>query len=228
MNERKICFILCVNHEVFFEECCFYLNRLFVPEGYELEIQAVRNAHSMTSGYNQAMKETDAKYKVFLHQDVFIINRYFITDILEIFASDEQIGMIGMVGCEKMAGDGVMWHSRRCGNVYGSDVPLPDIPVREYRYQLTGDGYHTVEAVDGFLMAVNCEIPWREDIFDGWDFYDVSQSFEYRRQQKKIVVPVQKRPWCIHNDGILSMWNYETYRQVFLTEYQDMLREEKG
>ena len=36
----------------------------------------------MTSGYNNAMKKTDAKYKVYLHQDVFILNHNFLMDIL--------------------------------------------------------------------------------------------------------------------------------------------------
>lgn len=223
MNERKICFILCVNQEVFLEECCFYINRLFVPEGFQVEIKPVRNAACMTAGYNQAMQESDAKYKVFLHQDVFIVNRHFIEDILQIFEADEQIGMIGMVGCKRMAEDGVMWHSLRYGNVYGSDAPVADIPITKYGYSLKKDGYIEVEAADGFLLAVNDDIFWREDLFRGWDFYDASQSFEYRKRGKKIVVPVQKRPWCVHNDGILSMWDYESYRQIFVKEYGDML-----
>lgn len=223
MDKQKICFILCVNQEVFYEECCFYLSRLFVPENYSVEVKAVWGAASMAAGYNQAMKETDAAYKVFLHQDVFIINRYFIINMLELFGADESIGMIGMVGAEKLAGDGIMWHSFRCGNVYGSDVAVADIPVNEYRYDLLQDGYTKVEAVDGFLMAVREEIPWREDLLDGWDFYDVSQSLEYRRRGKKVVVPKQKRPWCIHNDGILNMENYETYRKIVLEEYKDLL-----
>ncbi len=219
MNEKKISFIICVNSEIFFEECCFYLNRLIVPEGYEAEVQMLQGAESMCSAYNQAMSATDAKYKVFMHQDVFIVYENFIPDLLAIFEADKQIGMVGMVGCEKLPEDVIMWHSRRCGNVYGSDIPLEDIPIREYRYSLQEDGYTEVEAVDGLLIAVNDEIPWREDLFDGWDFYDVSQSFEYRKQGKKVVVPVQRRPWCIHNDGILNLYNYEKYRKIFLQEY---------
>ena len=223
MNDKKICFILCVNNELFFEECCFYLNRLYVPEGYEVEIKPVVGASSMTSGYNSAMKESDAKYKIYMHQDVFIINRYFLSDMLKVFASCENLGMMGMVGTKQIAKDGVMWHSIRCGNVYGSDIYLPDVGVNEYRYDLYQDGYDSVEAVDGFLIATCEDIFWREDLFDGWDFYDVSQCFEFLRNGKEIAVPRQVRPWCIHNDGILSLWNYETYREILVKEYQDIL-----
>ena len=221
MNNQKICFILCVNSQFFFEECLLYLERLLVPEGFEVEVRPIWGADSMTNGYNRVMPETDAKYKIYMHQDTLIVNKYFLHDMLAIFGVDEEIGMIGMVGCEKLPEDGVMWHGFRCGAVYGSDVPLPkDISASAYRYRLQEDGYTEVEAVDGFLMATCCEIPWREDIFDGWDFYDVSQSFEYRRKGKKIVVPKQLRPWCAHNDGILSMWNYEKYKRIFLQEYK--------
>lgn len=224
MNENKISFIICVNSDVFLEECFFYLNRLAVPEEYEVELQVIRDAASMCSAYNQAMLVTDAKYKIFMHQDVFIVYQNFLVDLLSVFHSNNEIGMVGMVGCEQMPEDGIMWHGKRCGNVYGSDVPPEDIPIREYCYNLMEDGYMEVEAVDGLLMAVNSDISWREDLFEGWDFYDISQCFEYRKQGKKIVVPVQRRPWCIHNDGILSMWNYEKYRAILLQEYQEFLQ----
>lgn len=223
MNEKKICFVLCVNQEVFFEECYQYLERLIVPEGYEVEVMAVRDAVSMTSAYNEVMRTTDAKYKVFMHQDVFIVNRYLIEDILTIFAQDEQIGMIGMVGTVKMPEDGVMWHGPRCGNIYGSNRAYEGIPIGEYRYDVEKDGFDEVEAIDGLLMAVNGDIPWREDLFDGWDFYDVSQSFEYRKHHKKVVVPRQRRPWCVHNDGIMSLWNYDRYREIFLQHYKEYM-----
>lgn len=222
MKENKISFIICVNSEVFFEECCFYLNRLHVPEGYEVEIQVLREAESMCSAYNLAMEATDAKYKVFLHQDVFIVYQNFIADILSIFQADSAIGVIGMVGCEKLPEDKIMWHGKRCGNVYGSDILPEKIPIKEYSYKLEEDGYTEVEAVDGLLMAVNCDISWREDLFDGWDFYDISQCYEYAKRGKKVVVPVQRRPWCIHNDGILNMGNYEKYRNILLKEYGGM------
>ena len=35
------------------------------------------------------------------------------------------------------------------------------------------DGGWEVEGVDGLLMATQYDIPWREDLFDGWDFYDL-------------------------------------------------------
>ena len=95
MNEKKIAFITCVNNELEYAETLYYIERLVVPEGYETNIIAVREAPSMTAGYNAAMQSSDAKYKVYLHQDTFIINQNFIIEMLQIFRENEQIGMLG-------------------------------------------------------------------------------------------------------------------------------------
>lgn len=53
-------------------------------------------------GYNAGMQASDAKYKVYLHQDTLILNRNFISDLLQVFNSDKAIGMLGVLGMEKV------------------------------------------------------------------------------------------------------------------------------
>ena len=112
INEHKFAFILCTNNDIYLQECLHYLNMLVIPEHYEVDILTIHDAASMTSGYNEGMSSTDAKYKIYMHQDVFIINRYFLFDILSIFQSDSSIGMIGMVGYPTISKNGIMWHQR--------------------------------------------------------------------------------------------------------------------
>ena len=118
--ENKICFIICSNNSLFLDECLLYISRLEIPLGYELETISIRDAKSMTSGFNEGMMATNAKYKVYLHQDVFIVYKNFLQSILDIFHSDPMIGMIGMVGSLKIPVDGVMWHGYRAGALYSS------------------------------------------------------------------------------------------------------------
>ena len=73
MNNKKICFIICVNNKQYLSECQYYINNLIVPQGYEIDCITVWDAPSMTSGYNAAMKASDAKYKIYIHQDVFLV-----------------------------------------------------------------------------------------------------------------------------------------------------------
>ena len=55
MNEEKICFIICTNDAFLMRECRLYIENLELPEGFELEIQEIRNARSMAEGYNRGM-----------------------------------------------------------------------------------------------------------------------------------------------------------------------------
>lgn len=212
MNTKKFCFIICVNHEGYKKECLYYINRLHVPEGYEVDMLTISDAVSMTSGYNAAMQESDAKYKIYLHQDVFIVNRNFLTELLEVF-EDKSIGLIGMVGAPQLPEHAVMWYGERVGRIYTSNVVKAGMSV------MGGTGICEVEAVDGLLMATQYVVPWREDLFTGWDFYDVSQSFEFRRKGYRVVVPAMEEPWCIHDDGFLNLSNYYNERKKFLSEY---------
>lgn len=215
MNENKVCFIICVNDNLFFEECLNYIHWLEIPEGMEMEVLEIREAVSMTSGYNEGMQTSDAKYKIYMHQDVFIRNKYLIYDLLTIFRSNSNIGMIGLVGTPEIPENGIVWDTKRVQ--FGTEKILWE----EYRYSLENDGLWDVQAVDGLFMATQYDVAWREDLFDGWDFYDVSQSCEMRKNGYRVVVPVQNQAWYIHDDKmIMSLWEYDKYRQIFLEEYK--------
>ena len=221
MNDKKICFIMCVNDELYEEECIRYIKRLHVPEEYEVQQLSVLGAKSMADGYNEAMQQTDAKYKVFLHQDVFIVYKNFIRDLLWIFDQDKEIGMIGMVGSPVMPAEGVMWADDRIGSLFTSNIKQAG-PALIGQVKMP---YEQVEAIDGLLMATQADLPWREDIFDGWDFYDVSQSMEFRKKGYKVVVPHMEIPWCLHDDGYVNLERYFKWRDVFLKEYGDLLHD---
>ncbi len=219
-DENKISFIICTNDELQLQECLMYLNLLHIPEGYQTEVITVTDAVSMASGYNEAMRTSDAKYKIYLHQDTFIIEYHFLDRLLKIFKKDKAIGMLGMVGAETLSKDGVMWHEQRCGGFYRLEEFVEK--GTKANLQRLKKGIKEVEAVDGFLMATQYDLPWREDIFHGFDFYDVSQCMEFRRAGYKIVVPSQKTELVIHSSGCLSLWNYNMYREALLKEYPEI------
>lgn len=212
MNSKKFCFIVCVNQESYLKECLYYINHLSVPEGYEVDILTITDAESMTAGYNAGMQQSNAKYKIYLHQDVFIVYKNFLANLLEVFL-DNSIGLVGMVGSPKLPEHAVMWYGDRVGRIYTSNVVQAGASV------MGGNELCEVEAVDGLLMATQYDIPWREDLFRGWDFYDISQSFEFRKKGYRVVVPKMAQPWVLHDDGYLNLSHYFTERRKFLAEY---------
>ena len=216
MNEKKIAFIICVNDEQEYFESRYYLDRLIIPDEYEKDVLVIQDAPSMTAGYNAGMQSSDAKYKVYMHQDVFIKNPHFIEEMLEVFHSDNNIGMMGMVGCSTLGKDAVAVTAWDKGKIEDNCVQSKLTNSKE-------DGICSqVQAVDGLLLATQYDIPWREDLFDGWDFYDISQCMEFRKWGYKVVVPYQTEAWCYHDNAYSKMQKYEYYRELFINEYADI------
>lgn len=213
--DEEICFIICSNNSLYMEECLYYIRHLIVPEGFRIDVLTIEGAESMAAGYNEAMHCSKAKYKVYLHHDTFLINPNFIQDMLDVFKSDSEIGMIGVIGSPRLPDNGIMWDGKRYGMIYEQHIyetvllsgPC-SLPVEE------------VEAIDGLLMITRYDVPWREDLFDKWDFYDCSQSMEFIRRGYKVAVPRMETPWCVHDCGFLSLEHYDEERQKFVSEYE--------
>lgn len=217
MNLKKICFITCVNDEETYSECVKYINNLEVPIGYSIDFIKVNNAESITSGYNEAMAQSDAKYKIYLHQDTLVINKRFIYDIIKIFKSNKKIGMIGCIGSKDIPKTGMWWDSlNKIGKVFESGTAVMKLlEYGECKKQL-----ELSKAIDGLIMITQYDIKWREDLFDGWHFYDVSQSLEFIINGYEVAIPKQITPWFIHDCGVPNLKNgYMDYRKIFLKEY---------
>lgn len=223
-NNQKIAFIICVNNELYFSECQYYISRLEVPENFEVEVLAIREATSMCAAYNLGMQSSDAKYKVYMHQDVFIRNNNFIAEIVERFLNNEKVGMIGMAGGTGMPKTGVTYLAWNEGIV---DCREPDMA---YRLICGRDKRQDVlvDAADGLLLATQYDILWREDLFVDFDFYDISQCFEMKRKGYDILVPYQKEPWVIHDSSFAKLNNYDKNRKICLLEYPEYFTEEDG
>lgn len=217
LNEKKIAFISCVSNQEMYDECIFYINNLSVPEGFSVETYGISDAKSMTSGYQYAMEMSDAKYKVYLHQDVFIINKNFIYDLLNIFNESEKIGLVGMIGTDNLLENGLPVSQWNVGGIYHNCTPsllLFESPK--------SSKYIEVEACDGLILCTQTDVNWREDLFDGWDFYDISQCMEIRRKGFICVTPTISTPWVYHDNTYSKMLNYYKYRDIFVDEYQDI------
>ena len=206
VEDRKdtIAFIICVNNELYFEECKYYIEHLEVPAGYDIDVIGIWEADSMCAAYNLGMRSSDAKYKVYMHQDVFIRDSRFLE-----------------IGIPENGGVYSSW------NVGKVDCREPDLSyVLLCGPNQTKD--QTVDAVDGLLMMTQYDLPWREDLFSDFDFYDVSQAFEFRRAGYEIVVPYQEDPWVVHDCGFAKLTNYDRNRKICMEEYPEFFNVPEG
>lgn len=212
-DEKTIAFIICINDADAYAECRYYIDRLKLPDGFQKDIITIEDAPSMAAGYNAGMESSNAKYKVYLHQDVMIVNINFIEELLNVFRANSSIGILGCVGATKLGSEAMAVTSWDIGKVLHNAVPL----LLEYK-EVSGL-YAKVEALDGLLMVTQYDIKWREDIMDGWDFYDISQCMEFKRNGYLAVVPRQEQPWCYHDNHSSNMDQYNFYRERFINEY---------
>lgn len=214
-TKETIAFVICVNNELYFEECRYYIEHLEVPEGYDIDVIGIWEADSMCAAYNLGMQSSDAKYKVYMHQDVFIRDSHFLEKTLRIFKEHPKTGMIGMIGGIGIPKNGVVYSAWNVGKV---DCREPDLSYILLCGANQGED-KTVDAVDGLLMMTQYDLPWREDLFSDFDFYDVSQAFEFRKAGYQIVVPYQEEPWVVHDCGFAKLTNYDRNREICIREY---------
>lgn len=198
MNKKEIVFIICRNNALWFDECVRYIQDLYIPEGYTVDILSIEDADSIPLAYNAAIKNSKAKYKIYLHQDTFILHRNLVSEILKIFNEDNSIGMIGMVGCRKVSterGDQQHWD---LGRVYlDNGLKMTDQDLRDG--QDKKEKYVFAESVDAFFMATQYDFKWQEELADEASCV-ASYSLEMLRHEKRIIIPWQEEPWCCHRE----------------------------
>ncbi len=216
VDPRKICFIYCVNNDhLLFRSLCT-IDKLYIPGGYTIENRVIKNASSITKAYNDAMKNSNAKYKVYLHQDMEIINPNFLKEMLMIFLKHPQLGLMGVAGAKQLPPDAYWPHAPVCfGKFMWDTTPF-------VWNEVIGD-YETVQAIDGVAMISQYDVLWREDIFKGWHFYDISQSLEFIKAGYEVGVARQTAPWFLHQVHDVSMVGYEENRQLFLFHYGNFI-----
>lgn len=221
MQRRKIDFILCVNDETYYQECLFYINRLRLPEGFEAEVYPVRGAVSIYQGYQYAMEQSDAEYKVYMHQDVFLIYPEFLVEMVRLFEKHPQAGLVGVMGAGTVSAERRFYRSWNLGNVIGCSEK------KAFINELSKDEAKA-KILDGMLLMTRADLPWRSEVLGGWDFYDISQSLEFGKAGYEIWIPAQRHPWCIHDCGYLNLTGYDDAQEKFLEIYGQDLPDYRG
>ncbi|HML34150.1 MAG TPA: glycosyltransferase [Sporomusa sphaeroides] len=128
-----------------------------------------------------------------------------------------------MIGAETIPASGI-WSSAK--RIYGKVLESSMSPTNEiapFPSNDFSDEYKIVMAVDGLIMITQYDICWRDDIFNGWDYYDISQCMEFYKYGYQVCVPKQNDFWCIHDCGKVNLKDYDKYRRIFLKEYSSDL-----
>ncbi len=219
-DNDRIAIIFCTNSELMEAECIKYLKSLDIPPGKKVEIISVWNAKGMCYGYNRIMRHTNAGYKLYIHHDSFIIKPDILYRLVELFENDEGWKMLGIAGSTVMEKN-YYWASYKPEevryNLY-QDRVLETILSQSIQKISEVD---EAMAIDGVLIATSADIPWREDLFDGWHFYDISQCYEFRKKGYKTGLINDVEPWMLHETTATkdAEDRYTYYGRIFVENY---------
>ena len=200
-----------------YERCIAHINQLEVPAGMYTDVIAIREADCITEAYNAAMRESDAKYKIYLHQDLMITDERFIERVLRLFQDNPTIGICGVVGASEFPKSCIWWDGRMKGTFI--DDHEAEGNFQEYRYEWDKEKPLDVDVLDGLILCTQYDVLWREDLLNKWHFYDASQCFEFRRQGYRVAVIPAEHSLVEHHCGVVSMDSYMEERQKFYDEY---------
>ena len=207
VNEKKFCFIICANSDSLLNECEEYINELSIPKGYEIDLMVVSDVDSILKGYEEARIASDAKYKIYIHQDTFIVNSNLLFDLLNIFNKDKKIGAIGVKGSKNILGNEVSM----ADDIFGECISMNSKKnycsskfIKERSNEIEGL-YTEAGCLWGCFIATQRDFEWKDIFENDWKCYSVIMSLQIQRNNFKTVVANQDEPWSIHdgkNDGL--------------------------
>ena len=127
---------------------------------------------------------------------------------------------IGNSGTTRMTDDGIWWSSDYYFyriNIFQDNL----LNVARCTPSHTGGTIDDAAAIDGIFMATCTDIYWREDLFDNWHFYDISQTYEFRKHGLRTVFLNDTDITLLHELSTKPspVDYYEKYRQIFLNNY---------
>lgn len=223
-GEEDVAFILCASKKEYVNELLLYLQCQRLRKGFRGSVYIVWNSRSMTSGYNLAMRSSSAKYKIYIHQDTFLVDRDYTQKLIDTMEK-EDYDLLGLAGCDHVPSDG------RWGYSPHSEIHMclyQDWMLYVMNSVTEEMGVNTLETdiEDGVLLATRQNVPWREDLFHYYHFYDLSQCMEYRKAGYKIGFYNNGEPGVLHEvyteKGASEkeyLIRYNEDREIFLRVY---------
>jgi len=228
LGPHAIAFMTCVNNETQYGICLRYVNALQVPWGHTVETIAVFGATSMAEGYQRAMEASTARYKIYLHQDVYLVYRGLLPELVRLFRTYPRLGMIGVVGTTRMPTKGVWWVSKfHCfGRLweYRRETGFPAsflgrrLHVSRFR-SFVGD-YLPAVAVDGLFIVTQYDLPW-SNVVGGFMLYEQVHAAEFIKTGLEVGIARQEAIWCLH-------WGPLQERPVELRERREVELERRA
>ena len=196
MDGKKILFVV-RDIGISIQACIQSIRRLSLPDEYKISTVTWRESNFFHI-YNNLLRTSDAQYKVYLDSNLAFQNECAIEEMLQIFQSNENIGMIGLLGSEGVDTSLDFDASqRRLGGIVDREARGT---LKERRFEISNEAYTSAQVLNGMFLAVS-----KGFLVNGspnGTYVPEFLSMEFRRHDYEVVVPRQEKLWCIR-EGIV-------------------------
>ncbi|MBR6665231.1 MAG: hypothetical protein IKL22_05870 [Lachnospiraceae bacterium] len=185
---KKICFIIRGENDFLCQEVLHYISYLTVPEGYEIEYTIKQG--KVGQAYDAGMKETDAIIKVYLDENIFLVDKELLLDVVDIFEQNKYIEILGALGY-KIARNNDKEEYLSVGNCY-------KLGLQKGNENYDSSKITRIEEVDA--LDVRClftckDLKWQE-------IEDVVVNKKQLNNSKETMAVIlnKKEPWCLFDN----------------------------
>lgn len=220
LDEHKICFITAVRDKAKYQESMAYWQRLRVPEGMTVQYIGVSDWPSIGQAYQMAMGKSDAKYKIYIHDNIWLTQTDFLEVLIQMFKEHPEYGIASVAGSTSLP-ESCHWRDQ---DPIGCVCDNHQEKMLGYTYQQATQGTAPVMLLHEGLLVTQYDISWHTELYDKGHLYAASQCMELRRHGYGAVVLPQLGPgvqhWC--GEGNVAQ-EYPEVGKRLVREYRDVL-----
>ena len=217
-KEKKVAFFVRKSDEALYRTCLESLQALHLPAGYEAELFTLAVGKPYAVQANKALALSDAKYKIYINDDMCLVQPRFFGELLAIF-KNAAVGMVGAGGSQSLPVDGnVLSSVYKRGVVY---VPAED-GFSELRFGDATGKAADVRCILPSFFATQWDIFWDES-YEKQYYAVLAHCCAFEEEGRRIVVPLPKNIWCAYQVKDISFDGSEADRKKFFTRYHSYI-----
>jgi len=223
MDEKKFAVILCAENAAEYQHIIPLINKIKVPNGCTMEVVMLSGSKNFAAMYNEALKRTDAKYKIYFKPWVKKIHESLLYKIYNVFSLDANINILGTYGSE-IPLDANYIHAQNIFGDYYYQISDKEIKVICGQKPVFIQNVHTID--DSFFVTCTNE-KW--DVSMNGPFLMTAYCSRIRKNGGKIAVVEQSlkynNVWVVFSKNkncFLQEENgkYDDFRREFVTKYK--------
>lgn len=192
--QDEILFIIVGNDDWIISENIKFIDNMTIPKHMKVEYRVVSNLDNIPQAVQNAMRESMAKYKIYLDQNAFLIDKEFLPKAIAIFQNNPDIGLLGARGYykteenEKMELRGnYIFQYNDTRNICLSNVCEGDVNT-----------IVDVMALDKHFMMTSVDSDWNGNNSN----FHIIKSVEMRHMGYRTVVFIDEKPFVLFDNGI--------------------------